>query len=170
MTGARRQQKAKGRQLIAAAAVTLVATLAGSPARFPADAATTGRIVTDPLTGLALSGFDPVAYFTDGTPRLGEGAHELAYGGAIWRFRNEGNRAAFARDPQVYAPRFGGHDPIALARGVAVPGHPLIWWVSGERLYLFGKPESRAEFAADAEHAIAVAEHHWGEVARTLVP
>ena len=32
--------------------------------------------------------------------------------GAIWRFRNEGNRAAFAADPEVYMPRFGGYDPV----------------------------------------------------------
>lgn len=169
MTGARRQQKAKLRNLISAAAIAFLAVNSslGPP---PAHAATTGRIVTDSLTGLALSGFDPVAYFTDGRPHLGEGAHEFAYRGAIWRFRNDGNRAAFARDPQVYAPRFGGYDPIALARGVALPGHPLIWLISGDRLYLFDKPESRTDFARDTVHAIAVAAHHWREVAPTLVP
>jgi hypothetical protein len=39
--------------------------------------------------------------------------------GTTWRFRNEGNRAAFAADPDVFLPRFGGYDPVALARGVA---------------------------------------------------
>jgi hypothetical protein len=149
------------------ATAVLVVAVAGRP---PAQAATTERIISDPLTGLAINGFDPVAYFTDKTPRLGEGAHEFSYGGVVWRFANEGNRAAFERDPEVYMPRFGGYDPIALARGVALPGHPLIWVISGNRLYLFNRPETRKRFSADVENAIAAAQHRWPEVEDTLVP
>ena len=69
--------------------------------------------------------------------------------GAVWRFRNEGNRAAFADHPEVYTPRFGGYDPVAIARGVSVPGHPLFWAVAGERLYLFYNDKARTEFLAD---------------------
>ena len=169
MTGARRQRKAKLRGPVLAAVIAGLAA-AASGGHLPADAATTGRIVTDSLTGLALSGFDPVAYFTERTPRLGEGVHELIYGGAVWRFRNDGNRAAFARDPDVYRPRFGGYDPVALARGVAIAGHPLIWLISGDRLFLFSKPENRSRFAADVERSVAAAEHRWGEIEPTLVP
>lgn len=138
--------------------------------RDPAYAAPTGRVVTDALTGLALSGFDPVAYFADHKPRLGEGPHELIYRGAVWRFRNEGNRAAFARDPDVYAPRFGGYDPIALTRGVAVPGHPLIWLIAGGQLYLFSNLDNRSRFASAHESSAAAAEHYWREVEPTLDP
>jgi hypothetical protein len=60
----------------------------------------------------------------------------LRLDGAVWRFRNEGNRAAFAEHPEVYLPRFGGYDAVAIARGVSVPGHPLFWTITGERLYL----------------------------------
>src|SRR5688572_29448696 len=131
MTGARRQQKARHRGSFAAAVAGVIATILHL-GWMPADTVAAGRVVSDSLTGLALSGFDPVAYFTDRRPQLGEGDHELSHRGVVWRFRNEGNRAAFARDPDVYAPRFGGYDAIALARGVAVPGHPLIWLISGE--------------------------------------
>ena len=83
-----------------------------------------------------------------------------ALDGAVWRFRNEGNRAAFADHPEVYMPRFGGYDPVAVARGVAVPGHPLFWAVAGERLYLFYSAEARAAFrrrsaAASSQRASA---------------
>jgi hypothetical protein len=88
----------------------------------------------------------------------------------VWRFCNEGNRGAFVRDPNVYAPRFGGYDPIALTRGVTVPGHPLIWLISDERLYLFSTPENRSRFAAATKRTIVAAEHYWGEVAPRLVP
>ena len=97
---------------------------------------TTG-IVVNALTGLAISGFDPVAYFVDAKPKMGRPDMELRLDGAVWRFQNEGNRAAFADHPEVYTPRFGGYDPVAIARGVSVPGHPLFWAVTGERLYLF---------------------------------
>jgi hypothetical protein len=168
MTAPRRQKKAKLRFLAAAAAAGALATLL--TARLPADAATTGRIVIDSLTGLAINGFDPVAYFTDSVPKMGEGIYEVIYAGAVWRFHNEGNRAAFTRDPDVYAPRFGGYDPVALERGVAVAGHPLIFLVSGNRLYLFSKVENRSRFVGDLEHGIAAAERSWPDVRQQLAP
>ena len=142
--------------------------LAAANMRMPANATTTSRIVTDPLSGLAISGFDPVAYFTDQAPRLGEGAYELSHGGAVWRFCNPGNRAAFKRDPEIYAPRFGGYDPIAVAQGASVPGHPLIWLIAGDRLYLFSEQVHRDRFAAAVTHSVALAEHRWPEVEATL--
>ena len=88
--------------------------------------------------------------------------------GAVWRFRNEGNRAAFAEHPDVYMPRFGGYDPVAIARGTSVPGHPLFWTVTGERLYLFYSEEARADFLADPGRIIARATRKWSKVARTI--
>ena len=131
-------------------------------------AASDERIVVNSHTGLAISGFDPVAYFTDGAPKSGRPDLELSLGGTVWRFRNEGNRAAFADHPEVYMPRFGGYDPVAIARGTSVPGHPLFWAVVGGRLYLFYSDTARAAFAADPGHVIEVAERKWPEVARTI--
>jgi hypothetical protein len=88
-------------------------------------------------TGLAISGFDPVAYFTDSKAVPGRPELELNLKGVVWRFRSEGNRAAFQLAPDAYAPRFGGYDPVAISRDRAVPGHPLFWAITGERLYLF---------------------------------
>jgi hypothetical protein len=128
------------------------------------------RIVADWRTGLAIHGFDPVAYFTDARAAPGRPEYERVLAGAIWRFRNEGNRAAFAADPDVYLPRFGGYDPVALARGVATPGNPLVWLVSGNRLYLFHRPETRAAFAADPGALLAASEAKWPGIRTTLVP
>ena len=77
-------------------------------------------MVVDWHTGLAIGGYDPVAYFTDGKPLPAEPIWNCSYGGAVWRFRNIGNRAAFAAHPDVYMPQFGGYDPLGVARGVAV--------------------------------------------------
>jgi YHS domain-containing protein len=131
-------------------------------------AATDERIVVNSHSGLAISGFDPVAYFTDGAAKSGRADMELSLAGTVWRFRNEGNRAAFADHPEVYMPRFGGYDPIAVARGTWVAGHPQFWAVVGGQLYLFYSEPARAAFAADPGRIIDAAERKWPEVARTI--
>ena len=135
----------------------------------PTSAQTTERIVIDPRTGLAINGFDPVGYFTDAQPVLGRSELEYPFAGAVWRFRNEGNRAAFAEKPEIYMPRFGGYDPMAVARGLATPGHPMIWLIAGKRLYLFRSTESRDMFVADRQPAIEAAEAKWPSVEAALV-
>jgi hypothetical protein len=125
---------------------------------------------TDINTGLAISGFDPVAYFTEDQPLLGKGELEQKVGGVIWRFRSEGNRAAFADDPEVYAPCFGGYDPVAVARGVAVRGNPRLWLISQQRLYLFYDEDSRREFAGDSERVLSAADKSWPSTQLKIVP
>jgi hypothetical protein len=73
-----------------------------------------------------------VAYFADATPRLGSSDFELSFAGVVWRFRNEGNRAAFIANPEVYMPRSGGYDPVAVARGASAPGHAELWAIAAE--------------------------------------
>ncbi|HEU5019402.1 MAG TPA: YHS domain-containing (seleno)protein [Pseudolabrys sp.] len=124
-----------------------------------------GPLVVDGHTGLALSGFDPVAYFTEHKPKLGRAGLELRQNGAVWRFCNEGNRAAFAEHPDIYGPRFGGYDPVAIARGASVAGHPLIWAMVGARLYLFYNAAARAVFLSDPGRIIMAAERKWPTVA-----
>jgi len=132
--------------------------------------ATTEAVVVDPNRGLALNGFDPVAYFTDGRPLMGRNDVEMMHAGAIWRFRNEGNRAAFAANPEVYQPAFGGYDPIAVTRGVATAGHPQFWLVKDERLYLFYSAEARQAFSASPETVAAEAAKRWPAVLMTISP
>jgi hypothetical protein len=159
MTAARRRRKAW---------ISLFLALAFCGIELPRAGAVTDRIEVNPHTGLAISGFDPVAYFTDGKPRFGKPELELSLNGAVWRFANPGNRAAFAAHPDIYMPRFGGHDPVAVARGASVPGHPLFWAVVSERLYLFYSAEARAVFLADPGRIVDTAERRWPAVARTI--
>jgi len=127
----------------------------------PAQAATTERVIVNRYTGLAIEGFDPVAYFVDARPVVGAPDFEASEAGAVWRFRNEGNRASFVAHPDIYGPQFGGYDPIDLARGVTVAGNPRFWLISGQRLYLFGREETRDAFAADPQHMLREANSHW---------
>ena len=143
--------------------------LAGSLAGMPGWAATTEQVVAD-HRGIAIDGHDPVAYFVDGAPRLGKGEFEHTFAGVVWRFRNPGNRGAFIANPEVYMPRFGGYDPVAVSREVAVPGDPRLWAIAEKRLYLFYTADALKTFAADSSRIVAAAEKNWATVLRTLAP
>jgi hypothetical protein len=137
-------------------------------AEFAAQAATTERVVVNRFNGLAIEGYDPVAYFVDARPTIGLPDFEVSEAGAVWRFHNEGNRASFVAHPDIYGPQFGGYDPIDLARGVTVAGNPRFWLVSGERLYLFGREENRNAFAADPQLVLREANTRWPKLEQDL--
>jgi hypothetical protein len=173
MTAPRRPGKFSSSQLCSSlsrrrflAVVLLAAPAAVSTSR----ATTTEQVVTDRNTGLAISGFDPLAFFIDGAALQGSDDFEHAYAGAVWRFRNEGNRGAFIADPEVYMPRYGGYDPVGIVRGVAVPGDPRLWLLAGERLYLFYTAENRTAFVADLDALVSLADSKWPQVQLTLTP
>jgi hypothetical protein len=123
-------------------------------------------LVTDPVTGFAAAGFDSVAYFSDGRARPGKADLEVMWRGAGWRFVNEGNRAAFVADPDVYAPSFGGYCAVAVSRGFLAEGNPEIWEVHGDRLYFFYSEAHRQVFLMDADHIVAEAAAFWGSRSR----
>lgn len=169
MTGPRREWKSLRAAALVCAAVGGLFGLDAlrSP---PTGAATTERVVSDPNSGLAISGFDPVAYFTDAAPKPGQADYELRFAGVIWRFHNAGNRAAFAANPDIFMPRFGGYDPISVARGASAPGHPELWSIAEDRLYLFFSTAARDAFERNPASAIDAAERRWPQVLRTLSP
>jgi hypothetical protein len=136
--------------------------------RMAALASTTERVVTNPRTGLAIDGFDPVAYFIDAAAEVGREDFELRHRGAIWRFRNPGNRAAFVDNPADYEPRFGGYDPVAIGRGAPTPGNAEVWLIVEQKLYLFYDRESRDEFNADPRRILMQAEARWPDVIKVL--
>jgi YHS domain-containing protein len=166
MTAARQKRK----QYRAFLAVCVGLALALSAGRPGAVAATTETIVMDWHTGLAIGGYDPVAFFTDGKSMPGSANFELRYGGAIWRFCNVGNRDAFAARPDIYMPQFGGYDPLGVVRGVAVAGNPNVWVITGERLFLFYDRSRLEKFVADSDRLAAEATRKWPDVQRALSP
>jgi hypothetical protein len=171
MTASRRERKLRWRQNgRPRTGPVFAAVVWGLGWAGPIGAATTERIVADRHSGLAISGFDPVAYFTDATALPGKGEFEQAVAGVVWRFRSVGNRSAFTADPDVYMPRFGGYDAVGVARGVAVVGNPQLWLIRDERLYLFYSEATRAEFVRDAERIVSTSERGWKVVQVKLVP
>jgi hypothetical protein len=171
MTSAR--QKLKSRHARIAAAASVAAALIALAITVLAPAARAGlteQIVVDWHSGLAIDGYDPVAFFTDGKPVPGSSTFELRYDRAVWRFCNIGNRAAFAERPDVYMPQYGGYDPVGIARGVAVPGNPELWTIVENRLFLFYNAAQRAKFLNDSDRFIATASRKWPDVRGGLDP
>jgi hypothetical protein len=153
-------------------AIAFFALMAGflGPAcpEFAARASTTERVVVNRFSGIAIEGFDPVAYFVQGRAVLGLEDFEAPEAGAVWRFRNEGNRAFFVAHPEIYGPQFGGYDPIDVARGVTFAGNPRFWVISGQRLYLFGLESNRDAFAVNPDRFLQQANARWPGLEQNL--
>jgi hypothetical protein len=169
MTAQRQQRNPRAYPPLIRRGLALFALLAGLCAQvLTSQAATTELIVTNRFSGLAISGFDPVAYFVDGKAVAGLETFEAWQGGVVWRFHNEGNRAFFLAHPEIYGPQFGGYDPVDIARGVTVTGNPQLWLIAGARLFLFSRETSRDAFAAHPDRYLKRAEARWPALEQEL--
>ena len=74
--------------------------------------------------GIAIRGYDPVAYFRDGGPRPGKPEFSVSHGGATWRFASAEHKALFEADPQRYLPAYGGFCAYGTSRGYLVKIEP----------------------------------------------
>jgi hypothetical protein len=165
MTPARRERKQnRGSHAVFAAALALLAMTG------PGLAGLTQRVVVNWQSGLAIDGYDPIAFFTDRRPETGSGDFELPYAGTVWRFVNGSNRAAFVERPDVYMPQYGGYDPVGVSRGVAVPGNPKVWAIVGERLFLFHDGAEREKFLSNPERYRATSQRRWPDIMNSLDP
>src|SRR5277367_6718378 len=87
---------------------------------------------------LAIKGYDPVAYFTDGKPTPGVPTFEYEWDEHLWRFSSAEHRELFKTDPVRYAPQFGNFCAMALAKGEIVVANPENWLIRDGKLYVFG--------------------------------
>lgn len=86
--------------------------------------------------GVALKGYDPVAYFVAGQPTKGVEQHSLVWQGATYRFASEENQALFKADPDKYLPQYGGYCAYAMSLDRIADIDPSRWAIVGEKLYL----------------------------------
>ena len=89
---------------------------------------------------LAIKGYDPVAYFTDGKPVHGLPQFEYRWDDYRWQFASAAHRDMFKADPVHYAPQFGNYCAMALSLGQVVVANPENWLIRDGKLYVFGKP------------------------------
>ena len=122
---------------------------------------TTPSVALD--TPLAIQGYDPVAYFTDGKPTRGMPEYEYQWNEYRYRFASAEHRDLFKADPLHYAPQFGDYCAMALALGKIVTVNPENWLVSDNKLYLFGSPAPKGPelFQKDLASNITKANQNW---------
>jgi YHS domain-containing protein len=100
---------------------------------------------------IAIKGYDPVAYFTDGRPVKGDPAISHEWDEARYLFANARNRATFAAAPDKYAPQFAGLCATGLAFGQKVEADPQAWKIVDGKLYLFSSISANAAVDKDPE-------------------
>ncbi len=113
--------------IIVSAALTL-SSVGAADAKSP--------INTIATPGVAIKGYDPVAYFEQGGPRQGQARYALTHKGVTWRFSSAANKAKFAADPAKYEPAYGGYCAYGVARGYLVKIEPDAWTIIDGKLYL----------------------------------
>jgi enamine deaminase RidA (YjgF/YER057c/UK114 family) len=123
-------------------------------------------------TRLSISGYDPVAYFTDGKPVPGSGEFEYVWHNARWRFASAAHRDLFVKDPEHYAPQYDGY----CATGVAWQQphkdtvDPNAWAIVDGKLYLTHTPRGLLEWQEKAAENIKRADQNWPTVEHQAEP
>jgi len=115
---------------------------------------------------LAIAGYDPVAYFTDGKPVKGKKEHTLEWNGARWRFASGEHLQLFRESPEQYAPQYGGYCAWAVSQGDTADIDPEQWQIVDGKLYLNYNREIQERWQQDIEGHIAAADRHWPELLR----
>lgn len=131
--------------------------------------AAAGNVVNTGLFGgVAIMGYDPVAYFTEGRPMKGSEKFAYEWLGTPWHFANAKHRDMFAADPTKYAPQYGGYCTL----GVGLDGHAAenidperAWRIIDGKLYFVYDPTYVEELDGPARGEwLANAEANWPSV------
>ena len=138
----------------------LAAALAGWSGSIPLSALAAGPVNVD-ASGLAVHGYDPVAYFTMGRPVKGSPEFSATWEGATYRFANAAHLQAFRSDPARYAPQYGGYCAFGVAQGARPDIDPQAFAVVDGRLYLNLSPEIQKRWQADVPGFIRKADRNW---------
>jgi YHS domain-containing protein len=121
-------------------------------------------VYTGTFSSLAVSGYDPVAYFTQGRPVEGSGDLEYEWNGATWRFSTPENLAAFKADPEAYAPQYGGYCAWAVSQGYTAKSEPEAWRIVDGKLYLNYSKAVQQQWVEDIPGNITKADANWPKV------
>lgn len=112
-------------------------------------------------TGLAVQGYDVVAYFTDGKPVKGSPQFASAHGGGTYHFASAEHKAAFDKEPAKYAPQFGGYCAWAVSKNSTAKIEPDAFQVVNGRLLLQYDKSIRDKFSKDTAGNLAKADANW---------
>ena len=113
------------------------------------------------LFGVAIKGYDAVAYFTDSKPVEGNGDFTFEWNGAKWRFVNAEHLAAFKATPEKYAPQYGGYCAWAVSQGYTAGIDPAAWKIVEGKLYLNYNTDVQKKWSGDIPGNIGKADKNW---------
>ena len=142
------------------AALGLMAS-AGAITTLPAFAQTPPTFTRN---GLAIGGYDPVAYHTIGMPVRGKEAFSSNYEGATWHFHSAEHKALFDANPAKYAPAYGGYCAYAVSRGYTAKIEPEAWSIYNDRLYLNYSRSVRALWELNKSGNVTAGDKNWPAV------
>ena len=141
--------------------ILLIALLAGVAAVLGSCSKTQTLSVNTDSTGLALRGFDAVAYFAVENAVKGDAKYEYVWKGARWIFSSEENMKAFQANPDAYAPQFGGYCSFAVSEGYTANGDPEAWKVVDGKLYLNYNKQVKQKWEAEQSERIEKGKTNW---------
>ena len=125
------------------------------------------EIYTDFFSDKAVSGYDTVAYFTEGKPVKGSKKHTLEYKETTWFFSSAENKALFEKNPEKYAPQYGGHCAWAVGENSArAKGDPKHWNIVDGKLYLNYNNTVKDKWLKDVPGFIKSGDANWIEMLR----
>ena len=149
--------------MMRASRLSLIAVLTFLSGLASASAGTS--INTGYFGGVAIEGYDPVAYFTE--RRAMKGSQEFAYDwlGVTWHFANAQHRDLFESNPVRYAPQYGGHCAGGAAFGESTANiDPEAWAIVDGKLYLQYSMAALEAWQPDRDAQIATADRKWPEI------
>jgi YHS domain-containing protein len=111
--------------------------------------------------GVALRGYDPVAYFTQGQPVKGQPQFQAQYQGAVFHFASQASRDAFVAAPEKYAPQYGGYCAFGMASGYKAATDPAAFTIIGGKLYLNYNRDVQKMWSADVTGFVSKADQNW---------
>ena len=111
--------------------------------------------------GVALQGYDPVAFFTDNRAVKGDQQFQSQYRGATYYFASAEHRAAFEKEPAKYEPQFGGFCAYGTSRGKTVPIKIDAWQIVNGRLLMQYDLDVKAKFNSDPQGNLSKADMNW---------
>lgn len=114
--------------------------------------------------GIALKGYDPVAYFTLGQPTPGLRTITAVHAGVTYRFASDAHRAVFEATPERYLPAYGGYCAMGMVGGRFFDIDPTAWRIEQGTLYLNKDPATQRLWLRDVPGNIRKADLRWPEV------
>ena len=122
------------------------------------------KMVATGPDGVAIKGYDTVAYFTENRAMKGNPEFSHFWRDAKWYFANADHRDLFAADPEHYAPQFGGFCALGISKGKAVAADPEAWTIVDGKLYMKFSEDARGRWRKDKDKAIEKAKENWTEL------